>query len=394
MVQANQYEVFCARPDYGLAAPVQWGSWMRPERRALFWFAALVVLLILLAFLKDALLPFAVGAVIAYFLNPLADALQRLGFGRTIAALLIIGLATLVLAAAVFFLLPIAAEQVRQLAQSLPGDLNRIRSWLEVTAQQHFGDNFPSIKASLEKALGELAQGSSGIVSTIAQALWSRGLALFNLMTLVLVTPVVSFYLLRDWHTMIAKIRSWLPREQEQSIVDIATDVDAAVAAFVRGQGTICLLLGALYAIALTLIGLRYGLVIGLATGLLGFIPMVGWALGLVVALLVALTQSWPDTGLAIHVLAVFVAGMALDSGVLSPLIVGQRVGLHPIWLMLALFVFGALFGLLGALIAVPVAAAIAVLIRFARDRYLESSLYLGTSPAAAGPSAPLRTDT
>ena len=367
---------------------------MRPERRVLFWLAALAVLLIMLAFLKDALLPFAVGAAIAYFLNPVADGLQRLGLGRTLASILIIGLATLVLVAAVFFLLPIAADQIRQLVQSLPADLNRVRSWLEATAQQHFGESFPGIKASLEKALGELAQGSSGVVSTIAQALWSRGLALFNLVTLVLVTPVVSFYLLRDWHTMVDKITSWLPREQEQTIIRIGSDIDAAVAAFVRGQGTICLLLGALYAIALTLIGLRYGLVIGLATGLLGFIPMVGWALGLVIALVIALTQAWPDTTLAVQVLGVFAVGMALDSGVLAPLIVGQKVGLHPIWLMLALFVFGALFGLLGALIAVPVAAAVAVLVRFARDRYLESSLYLGTPHAATGPPPPLRTDT
>lgn len=367
---------------------------MRPERHALIWLAALAVLLFLIALLRDALLPFAVGAVIAYFLHPVADALERIGIGRTLASVLIVGLASIALAAAVFFLLPILATQVRQLAQSLPGDLDRIRIWLEATAQQHLGDSFPGFKASLEKALGELAQGSSGVFAMVAQALWSRGLALFNVVTLMLVTPVVAFYLLRDWPTMMGKVSSWLPREHAPTIRHVAGDIDAAVAAFVRGQGTICLLLGVLYAVALTAVGLRYGLAIGLATGLLGFVPMIGWALGLVIALVVALTQAWPETGLALQVLGIFAAGMALDAGFLSPMIVGQKVGLHPVWLMLALFVFSALLGLLGTLVAVPVAAAVAVVVRFVRDRYLESALYLGEPRAPGGPAAVNRTDT
>ena len=367
---------------------------MRPERHAVFWLTALAVLLFLVAVLRDALLPFAVGAVIAYFLSPVADALQRIGIGRTLASVLIVGLFTIAFAAALFFLLPVVAVQVRQLALSLPADLDRVRIWLEATAQQHLGESFPGFKTGLEKALSELAQSSSGLFATVAQALWSRGLALINLVTLVLVTPVVAFYLLRDWPTMMAKVESWLPRRHAPTICRVASDVDAAVAAFVRGQGTICLLLGTAYAVALTAVGLRYGLVIGLATGLLGFVPMVGWALGLVVGLVVAFTQAWPDTGLPLQVLGIFAAGMALDSGLLSPMIVGQRVGLHPVWLMLALFVFSALLGLLGTLVAVPVAAAVAVVVRFARDRYLDSSLYLGEPGPPGGPAAVHRTDT
>jgi predicted PurR-regulated permease PerM len=366
---------------------------MRPERHAVFWLVSLAAFLLLVALLRDALLPFALGAVMAYFLNPVADALQRVGLGRTLASILIIGLVAVTIAAAFFFLLPLAVAQVRQLAQSLPSDLDRIRMWLEALAQQHLGHSFPGFKSGLERAVGELSQGSSSILGTAAQALWSRGLALFNLVTLVLVTPVVAFYLLRDWPTMLAKLGCWLPREHEQTIRSLATDIDAAVGAFVRGQGTICLVLGTLYAAALTAVGLRYALAIGLLTGLLSFIPMVGWSLGLVVALVVALTQSWPDVMLPLYVAGIYGAAMALDAGILSPLIVGQRVGLHPVWLMLALFVFSALFGLLGVLVAVPVAAATAVLVRFARDRYLASSLYLGQALPPGGPAAATNSD-
>ena len=361
---------------------------MRPERHAAFWLISLVAFLLLIALLRDALLPFALAAVIAYFLNPVADGLQRMGVGRTFAAVLIIGLVTIAIAASIFFLLPLAAGQIRQLAQSLPNDLDRIRMWLEDVARQHLGQSFPGFKTSLERAMSELSQGSSGLLGAAAQALWNRGLALANLVALVLVTPVVTFYLLRDWPTMLEKIASWVPREHEATIRRLATDIDAAVGAFVRGQGTICLALGTLYSAALTAVGLRYALAIGLLTGLLSFIPMVGWSLGLVVAFVVALTQSWPDIALAFYVVGIYLAAMALDAGFLSPLIVGHRVGLHPVWLMLALFVFSALFGLLGVLVAVPVAAAAAVVVRFVRDRYLESSLYLGETAPPRGPAA------
>lgn len=364
---------------------------MWAERQALFWIAALAVMILVVAFLRDVLLPFAVGAALAYFLNPIADTIERIGLGRTFASLLVIGVVAIGITTALFFLLPLAISQLRQLALTLPSDLDRMRQWAETYAEQHLGQSFPTLKSGLERAFGELAQGSSGIFAAAAQALWSRSLALFNLISLIIVTPVVAFYLLRDWPKMLARIDDWLPREHAPTIRHLLAAVDDSVGAFVRGQGTICLVLGAIYAVALSAIGLRYGLLIGLGTGLLAFVPMVGWALGLVVALVVALTQTWPETTLTLQVLAIYGVAMAIDSGVLSPLIVGQKVGLHPVWLMLALFVFSALFGLLGALIAVPVAAALAVIVRFARDRYLASPIYLGNRPSAEAVSAPRR---
>jgi predicted PurR-regulated permease PerM len=350
---------------------------MRWDRPVVFWLVAGLLLVGLVALLRDALLPFALAAAIAYFLNPITNVLQRIGLGRTLASLLVVACMATTLAAVLFFLLPLLVGQMRQLAQSLPGDLARLQSGLEAWGAAHLGDSFPAFKAGLT----ELAQSSSNMIGGFAQGLWSRGLAVVNLISLVLVTPVVAFYLLRDWGKMLGRIDGWLPRAHADTIRRLAGDVDTAVSAFVRGQGTICLILAILYAAALTAIGLSYGLVIGLATGLLAFIPMVGWALGLVLALVIAIAQAWPDTTLPLMVLGIYGAGMALDAAVLSPSIVGQRVGLHPVWLMLALFAFSALFGFLGVLVAVPVAAAIAVLVRFARDRYLASEIYHGGLP-------------
>ena len=367
---------------------------MRPEMHVVFWIVVFAIGIMLMSYLSDALLPFACGAAIAYFLNPVAAALQRAGLGRTLASILIIGVAAIALVAAVVFLLPLAVDQLRRLAETLPGDLERLRLWIEDVAAQHLGPSFPRFKVGLERALGELAQSSTGLVGDAAKMLWSRGQALINMVSLILVTPVVAFYLLRDWPAVVDKIDGWLPVHHAATIRRLASDVDSAVGAFIRGQGTICIILGAFYAVALTLLGLRYGLLIGLATGLLAFVPLVGWVLGLTVSLIVAVSQSWPDMMLALQVFGVFVAAMALDAGVLSPLIVGQKVGLHPVSLMLALFVFSALFGLLGTLVAVPVAAALAVLVRFARDRYLESSIYLGADGPAPLPVPAPRLDT
>lgn len=358
---------------------------MRLEKQVLFWIAALAIFLLALASLRDVLLPFVAGATIAYFLNPLADRLERIGLNRTAAACLIVAFGGLLVALALVFLAPLAAGQVRQLALTLPTDLERLRAGIEAWAEQHFGNRFPQVRAGLERAWDEASQGWSGMLGTVAKMIWSQGLALYNLISLLLVTPIVVFYFVRDWHAMLDRIDGWLPREHAPAIRSIAEGIDRAVGAFVRGQGTICLILGGLYATALSAVGLRYGLVIGLLTGLLAFVPFVGWALGLATAVVVALAQGWPDLTLAAMVVGVFASGMALDAAILSPGIVGSRIGLHPVWLIFALFVFSALFGILGMLVAVPVAAALGVIVRFARDRYLVSSIYLGGS-ATSGP--------
>jgi predicted PurR-regulated permease PerM len=281
---------------------------------------------------------------------------------------------------ATILLVPFVANQFRQLAETLPGDLERLKRALELWAAGWLGERFAIIQPSLERAVTELSQNWSSALGMIVKSLWSQGLAIVNFISLLLITPVVVFYLLVDWHPMLEKVDRWLPRDHADTIRRLGTEINDAVSAFIRGQGTICLILGCFYALALSWAGVRYGLLIGVATGILSFVPFVGWALGLLVSGAVAVTQPWPNLPLLLTVVGIFVAAVAVDSAVLSPKIVGKKIGLHPVWLIFSLFVFSYLFGFVGVLVAVPVAAAFGVLVRFALELYLQSSVYKGAN--------------
>ncbi len=367
---------------------------MRIERQVVFWVIAGIGLLLGIALLKEVLLPFVMGMVIAYFLNPVADRMERAGLGRMAAAGLIILTVGVILVASLVFLAPLLANQVRVLAETMPDDLARVKSGVEGWLAERLGDRFPALRQALDAAIADLQQSWSASAGLIAKALWQQGLAVVNFMSLLLVTPVVVFYLLVDWHPMMAKLDGWLPREHAATIRRLAGEINEAVSAFIRGQGTICIVLGFFYALALTFAGIRYGALIGLGTGLLAFVPYVGWGLGLITALVVAVIQSSQDMLPIAKVAGIFAAGMALDTAVLSPKIVGEKIGLHPVWLMFALFAFSYLFGFVGVLVAVPVAAAIGVLVRFTLEVYLQSSFYRGPPApdvigAAAGGARP-----
>jgi predicted PurR-regulated permease PerM len=357
---------------------------MSVQRQVLFWLFVAVAFFLLVALLKDILLPFVAGMVLAYFLNPLSDALERFGLGRVTSAILIVVVVAVVVAVALILLVPFIANQLRQLTDNLPADLDRLKQAFEAWVASWLGDRFPMVRPGLERAFDQLSQNWSGALAAVLGSLWNQGLAIINFLSLLLITPVVVFYLLIDWHPMLDKIDGWLPRDHVQTIRRLAQDVNGAVSAFIRGQGTICLILAVYYAIALSIAGVRYGLLIGLATGLFAFVPFVGWALGLLTAGAVAITQGWPNVPLLLTVLGIYVAGMVVDSAVLSPKIVGEKVGLHPVWLIFSLFVFSYLFGFVGVLVAVPVAAAIGVLVRFALELYLVSSVYGGTGRGPA----------
>ncbi len=357
----------------------------RLERQALFWIAAAVALVVLIGLLREIMLPFIAGIVIAYFLNPLADGLERLGLPRVLASVLILLAAIVALVAVTVFVVPLLVAQAEQLATALPDEITRRSAQIEAYAKERFGARFPEIEAGIRNALASLSQNWAAIAGWLATSLWSHGSAVINFVSLLVVTPLVVFYVLVDWHKMIARIDSWLPREHLTTLRGLARDVNASVSAFIRGQGTVCLILGVFYAAGLSAAGLRYGLLIGLATGLLAFIPFVGWILGLATASILAVVQFWPDYIPLLTVIGVFLAGQAFDAGFLSPQIVGSKIGLHPVWLIFALFVFSYLFGFVGMLVAVPVAAAFGVLVRFAIDVYMRSRLYAGTAaPVAA----------
>src|SRR5204862_5459370 len=210
------------------------------------------------------------------------------------------------------------------------------------------------------------------------KSLWTGGQALLSIFSLVVVTPVVAFYLLYDWNRMIAAGNNWIPLQNREYVRGLAHEMDEAIAGFVRGQTAVCLILGSYYAVALTLAGLSFGLLIGLASGIITFIPYVGSMTGLVLAVGVAVAQFWPEYTPIMTVLVIFFVGQFLEGYVLAPKLVGESVGLHPVWLMFALFAFGYLLGFVGLLIAVPLAAIVGVLVRFALRRYLESPFYTG----------------
>jgi predicted PurR-regulated permease PerM len=343
-----------------------------------FWLIVLALLAIGLSVFRDILLPFVSGIVIAYFLNPIADGLQRRGMSRTVAALLIIGLTGVAVVTALILLLPMIMAQAKALAVTLPGDVDRLRASLEAFARDRLGGHYPALQAGVERLLADLQSGWANSLGQILPALLSRSFALVNIVSLLFITPLVAFYLLVDWHRMLETVSGWLPRDHVGTITKLASDIDISVAAFIRGQGTICLVLGALYAAGLSLVGLRYGLFVGFATGILAFIPVAGWVLGLLVALGLAVAQF----GFALIPLAmvagVMIAGMVIDTAFLSPRLVGEQVGLHPVWLIFALFAFSYLFGFVGTLVAVPLAAAAVVLVRHAMGLYMQSDVYLG----------------
>ena len=351
---------------------------MQLQRNAVFWIAAALALAFTVHILAPVLLPFAVGLTLAYFLNPIVDGLSALGLPRVVSTALLLITTTALVIAAFVFLVPVIAEQAQQMATALPAEAAHLKALIEQIARERLGPRFPEAEAALNRGLSNISESLPGLASSIAQSLWSQGSAAFSFLSLMLVTPLVTFYALLDWPKMLAKIDSWLPRGNAETIRTLARDIDGRVSAFIRGQGLVCLVLAGFYALALSTLGLKYGLLVGLLTGLLSFVPFAGWALGLITAVGLAFVQFWPDVTRIMMIAGVFLAGQALDAAILSPQIVGSKIGLHPVWLIFALLVFSYLFGFLGLLVAVPVAAAIGVLVRFGLDSYLKSSMYQG----------------
>lgn len=347
----------------------------------MFWLALFVVLVLLLWLLSEILLPFIAGAAIAYLLTPIADRLEKIGVNRLAAALLMITLAVLAIVIAILLVAPILGGQLTSFIENIPGYVGRLQSLLSDPSQpwlqKLLGAGF-----NPDKSFGDLVTQGVGWLTAFLKSLWSGGRALVSLFSLVVVTPVVAFYLLYDWHRMIRSVDEWVPVHQRDTVRHLAREIDAAIAGFVRGQSAVCLILGSFYAVALTVIGLNFGLLIGLISGIITFIPYVGSMTGLILALGVAVAQFWPAYGSILMVLGVFLVGQFIEGNVLAPKLVGESVGLHPVWLIFALLAFGYLFGFVGLLVAVPLAATIGVLVRFALQRYRESSLYTG-GPAA-----------
>lgn len=346
------------------------------KRQAYFWLGVVAFFIIFLLMFSSVLLPFVAGIALAYFLDPVAGYLERWGLSRLMATILILLLFIVVLVLALMIIVPVMATQLADLISRFPGYISRLQSlfanenslWLK----QYIGIDSSVIRDNLSTLL----QQGAGFLSTLLQSLWNSGKSLIDIAGLFVVTPVVAFYMLLDWHRMVDSIDNCIPREHLSTVRSIFSQMNDAVAGFIRGQGTLCLILGTYYAIGLTLTGLNFGLIIGFSAGLISFIPYVGSFVGLAVAIGVALVQFSPDWIMVALVAAVFLIGQFIEGNILQPKLVGSSVGLHPVWLMFALFAFGSLFGFTGMLVAVPAAAAVGVLVRFALNSYLQSPVY------------------
>jgi len=362
------------RPGHAQSVKIQW------QRLALT-AVALLVLWEALRLFASVLMPFVVAAGLAYFLDPAVTKLAKLGLRRSAGSLLLIAAFLFFVVLFILLLYPVIADQASALVTNLPAYIQ--------TAERDFGHLIANLQhrlgpGAMSQKLRDIAANQAGTVVSFfgnaASHIIGSGFAVVNILTLLIVTPVVTFYFLRDWPAIIRHVDTWLPRPYEGVIRAQAIEVNRILAAWIRGQAICCLALAIVYAAGLTIIGLDLGLIVGLAAGFLSFIPYVGTVMGAVTALLLSLSQT-PGWDGVIKVLIVFGFGQALNDYVIQPRFLGDRVGLPAVWVIFSLFAGGAAFGFLGIMLAVPVTATLGVLARFWLRRYLHSPLYLDAPP-------------
>ncbi|MCV6823794.1 MULTISPECIES: AI-2E family transporter [Halocynthiibacter] len=346
------------------------------QTQAKYWLIATAVFMVTLWYLGDVLLPFVLGGAVAYFLDPVADRLERMGCSRALATALITITAIIAFIVISLLIIPTLVRQGSDMASQMPEYFGKLRDFITnrfpdlLVADSTIHKSLLAVGDTLKSKGGELLEGA-----------FTSAMSLVNVFVLLVLVPVVAFYLLLDWDNMVAKIDALLPRDHAPVIRKLASDIDSTLASFVRGQGTVCLILGTYYAVALMIVGLNFGLVAGFVAGILTFIPYVGALVGGALAIGLALFQFWGEWGSLIAVVVIFVVGQVVEGNVLTPKLVGSSVGLHPVWLIFALSAFGSIFGFIGMLVAVPVAAALGVVARFAIDKYINGRLYQGLDP-------------
>lgn len=352
-----------------------------PYKKTNFWQLLGVAFIIILMTLHAILLPFIIGVLIAYLLNPLIGMLSKIGISRLWGTILISIFVILILVIIVTVFLPIITWQLQQfITKAIPiyfADLQKLSSSKSFIAlRSYFIGSDVQSAANIQNFIA-----ANGDLKSFMSSILSSGKSIVGSFSLFIIAPVVAFYISLDWQYMINSINKLIPRKHVCTVHAIIKDIDRAVAGFVRGQSTVCLILGLYYAALLSFCGLNYAILLGLYIGIASFIPYIGSASGFLIAILVAWTQyyDYPTKWYYLSaVIGVFLFGHFIENYVLQPKLVGNSVGLHPVWLMFALIAFGYLFGFLGMLIAVPAAAAIGVLVRFAINNYMNSLVYKG----------------
>ena len=350
--------------------------------RRLQWGLVAFAVLWLIGALGPILTPFVLAALLGWLGDPLVDRIERTGRSRGIAVSLVFLLMVLLLVLVLLILVPLIERQVVTLIDSLPV----YREWLMGTAipwmERRFGieiSEWMDPERLIEWVRGHWQQ-AGGVATTFMSYVSRSGFALIALIVNLVLVPILTFYFLRDWDVLVARVSQLIPRDHYATVTRLARESDESLAAFLRGQFLVMLAQGAFYAIGLQLIGLRLGILVGLIAGLISFVPYLGATVGLIMMLLAAVVQAQGfDWQLLILGTIVFTAGQLFESYVLTPRLVGDRIGLHPVAVIFAVMAGGQLFGFVGMLIALPVAAVANVLLRFAHERYQASRLYTGT---------------
>lgn len=350
--------------------------------QVMIWAGLFLLTILFLWIFRPILLPFVVGMTIAYLLNPVVNWLQKIGIGRSWGAMLALTGVIIAFICLLLAVVPLLTVQIGGLVGRLPGYVGDLQGLLRQWAPQFTEWLGPERTAQLQGSLTDLIGRAVELAGFATTTLATSSLSVLGTIAVLFITPVVAFYLLVDWEGMVAKADDLLPRRYRSEIQGVLKDIDRAMAGVIRGQGGVIVVLCIYYCTSLTLAGVNYGLAIGLIGGVLSFVPYVGFLIGFTLSMIVALTQFLPGQWIFVAiVLAIYGVGQFLEANILYPKLVGQSININAVWLMFALFAFGLLFGFVGVLLAVPLAAITGVLTRYAITKYQQSSLYLGTEP-------------
>ena len=348
------------------------------DRRVLIWLCVASAALAMLYGLAPILMPFVLGAVLAYICQPLVAWLTRKWMPRTLAVVVVMLLEALLLVLFVLTVLPLFVKEIRLLIEQLPAMLAKLNSALGPWLSDHLGIKISLDPASLRNAVTGAIANSEGLGPKVLNSLRLGGLGLLGLLTNLVLTPVVQFFLMRDWDLMLGRMDSLIPRGWHGQINDLARQADEALGQYLHGQILVILVMAFFYSMGLWVAGLDFFLPIGVITGTLVFIPYVGAAIGFLLGTLAAFLQFQDFTGV-VWVWVVFGLGQALEGNLVTPKLVGERIGLHPVAVIFALLAFGQLFGFVGLLVALPASAVLLVALRILRERYVGSKLYKGS---------------
>jgi len=345
------------------------------------WVIGIALLLVLAYFIQNILMPFVIGLLVAYSFNPLVNKLENIKIPRTLSALLVILIFLSLIGSILFFAIPFLSTELIKLAKNLPEYGERLLLLMTPifdTVTQYIGtEDIAHLQETAKQHIGEMFNWGFKVLTNVL----TGGLALANLLSLIIITPFVAFYLLRDWQDIAQTTQKLIPKKYTASWIELTTQIHDTLGGFIKGQATLCLILAIIYSIGLSLVNLDYAITIGIFTGLLAFIPYVGVFIGVSVGLGMAFAQFEDWTSIVL-VAIVFFVGQIIEGSILAPMLVGDRVGLHPVWMIFALLAAGTLFGFVGLLFAVPIAALIGVLVRFSYKHYMQPALAPTKKPA------------